>query len=142
MFCSNVESVDHLFFTCPVARFLWGIVRCAFAFRTVPVKFDSLPSWLVIFPVKDTVLILVGVAELIWAIWKTQNNACFNGVILQDLTSIVFLIAHFISYCAGLQKTSLQSTQSRRAKLLVLVATEIFHRRHAWGPLVLRLTET
>ena len=30
MFCSNAETIDHLFFECPLARYAWSVVRCAF----------------------------------------------------------------------------------------------------------------
>ena len=34
MFCSKVETLDHLFFECHVACFMWGIVSCAFMLRS------------------------------------------------------------------------------------------------------------
>ena len=117
-----------------------GVIRCAFNLKSIPSSFEMIPGWLESFRIIDRFLVSTGVAALIWAIWKTRNNACFNGVILQDPTSIVFMMSHFISYWTGLQKQKLQSLQRKGAKLLVLVATDVFHRKRGWGPLVQRLT--
>ena len=130
---------DHLFFKCSVAKYIWGIVSCSFSLHKIPESFEDIPRWLESFHINDRLLISVGVAALIWAIWKTRKKACFDGVFLQDPISIVFLMAHYISYWAGLQKQSLRGLQRKGAKMVVLVATEFFHRKQGWGPLVLRL---
>ena len=45
----------------------------------------------IFFSVRDRFLSR-GVAVLIWAIWKTQNNACFNRVVYQDPATIIHLL--------------------------------------------------
>ena len=39
MFCSKVETIDHLFFECTLARYAWSVVACALNLRSVPRKF-------------------------------------------------------------------------------------------------------
>ena len=68
MFCPNVQTIDHLFFSCAVAKYVWSVVRCAFMLRTILVKLTELPRWLENFSVEDRFLISTGVAALIWAI--------------------------------------------------------------------------
>ena len=142
MFCSNVESIEHLFFSCSVARYVWSVMRCAFMLKSIPIGFYDLPRWLETFRVEDRFLILTGVASLIWAIWKTRNNACFNRINPQDPTFIIFMMSYLISYWAGLQRPNLRKTQCKGASLLVLVATEVFHRKQGSGPIVLRLADS
>ena len=48
-----------------VAKYVWGVVRCAFMLKTVPVYFDCLPRWVDTFDVNDRFLISAGVAALI-----------------------------------------------------------------------------
>ena len=72
---------------------------------------------------------------------KTRNKVFFQGIYPGDPTNIIFLKAHYIRYWSGLQKTELQKLQVRGAKLLIMAATEVFHRRQGWGPMILRLTE-
>jgi hypothetical protein len=33
-FCGAPESNDHLFFTCPIAKVIWGVVACSFKQKT------------------------------------------------------------------------------------------------------------
>jgi len=110
--------------------------------NSVPASFDDVPRWLETFSAGDRFVISTGIAALIWAIWKTRNNACLNGVIPQDSMTIIFLMAHFISYWGGLHGPNLRKMQRRGARLLVLVATEFFHRKQGWGPMVLRLSSS
>jgi hypothetical protein len=51
-FCDCEESIDHLFFTCPLARYLWSILNCAFCLPSTPVKFEDLGLWVWNFPSK------------------------------------------------------------------------------------------
>ena len=140
MFCSQVENIDHLFFTCPVARYIWNIAWCAFGLKSIPTSIDEFPRWIDSFTIRDRYLFSTGISALLWAIWKTWNNAYFNGVIPQDPTSVIYLMAHFISYWAALQKPGMREPQRRGARMLVMVATEFYHRSQGWGPLVRRLT--
>jgi hypothetical protein len=33
-FCGAPKSNDHLFFTCPIAKVIWGVVACSFKQKT------------------------------------------------------------------------------------------------------------
>jgi hypothetical protein len=47
MFCASDEIIDHLFFACPLARFVWGIFQCAFNTSTrQPQKMCEVNQWL------------------------------------------------------------------------------------------------
>ena len=136
LFPFSISSRD----TQNVARYIWSIVSCSFCLTSVPSSFDDLPRWLDTFKIKERFVVSSGVAALIWAIWKTRNDACFNGVFPQDPVNVIFLVSHFVSYWAGLQRTDLRKMQRKGARLLLLVAAEFFHQRRGWGPMVLRLT--
>jgi hypothetical protein len=43
-FCDELETIDHLFFECRLARFVWGVVKCATGILDIPVKFKDLSS--------------------------------------------------------------------------------------------------
>lgn len=38
------------------------------------------------------------VAAVCWAIWKTRNNACFEGKLTSNPNELVFLACAFINY--------------------------------------------
>ena len=64
----NVETIDHLFFTCFIDRYIRGVVRCSFNFNYVPVSFDALTAWLESFDLNDRLMLSSGIAALIWAL--------------------------------------------------------------------------
>lgn len=45
-FCGLEETIDHLFVQCPLARFLWNIVTCAFNLPPLPFLMGTVDSGL------------------------------------------------------------------------------------------------
>jgi hypothetical protein len=72
-FCDNKESIQHLFFECPLAKIIWCITHMTFGL--VPPKNVShlFGNWLKVIPKNDLVQIRVGVCAVIWAIWNSRN---------------------------------------------------------------------
>jgi hypothetical protein len=78
-FCSNKESIDHLFFQCGVARFVWNVVSTALNFPVVPSRMDEVCDWLLKFKdLKFRQISAIGVIIVIWGIWKIRNKALFS----------------------------------------------------------------
>ena len=75
-----------------------------FEFNLCSCYFDELPVWNKSFTGSNRRLAAVVVAALIWAIWRTRNDACFKGVLPQDPINIVYLMTHFVSFWTDLQK--------------------------------------
>ena len=78
-------------------------------------------------------LILVGVAAVLWSIWKHRNNACFSQIYPIDPTEIIFCACYWISTWAVLQI----SDEKRRklqwgVQLLKQVTNEIFKSQYGW----------
>jgi hypothetical protein len=44
-FCIDLETVDHLFFECPIAKVIWGIVAICFH-SCRPSSFDQFWRWI------------------------------------------------------------------------------------------------
>jgi hypothetical protein len=38
-FCSHEETNDHLFYTCPISKVVWGVLGKAFDSASVPISF-------------------------------------------------------------------------------------------------------
>jgi hypothetical protein len=45
-FCDQTETLQHLFFDCPLARLLWNIVKCALNINPVLNRQDLFGSWM------------------------------------------------------------------------------------------------
>jgi hypothetical protein len=84
MFCAVDESIDHLFFSCPFARFEWGILQCAFNSHVQRIKRCEVNGWLEKIGGFDRVIAKHVMAAILWSIWKTRNRACFDGVMPSD----------------------------------------------------------
>ena len=79
LFCGQDESIDHLFFRCPLARYVWNTVSVAVGVNCQAVDTQScLTGWLDSFGKKMKKKMAVGVAAVLWGIWKTRNLACFE----------------------------------------------------------------
>lgn len=85
VFCGGTESIDHKFLTCPVAKYLWNVVCCAFNISKVPVSMQQIASWILSFNGKNCRLMAIGITALCWAICKARNLACFQSVVLKIL---------------------------------------------------------
>jgi hypothetical protein len=77
LFCTENESITHLFYECCVATNMWKEVA-EITNRRVVVDFESMAKlW-----VRDTKLKAVNVfyTAVIWCLWKARNGLCFQGV--------------------------------------------------------------
>ena len=45
-FCTKNESIDHLFFTCPVAKITWGIIGLCFGANSIPRNLTQYKHWI------------------------------------------------------------------------------------------------
>jgi hypothetical protein len=101
-FCDENESILHLFFTCPAAKFVWSCVARSIGAPTRPSSFSQFFCWIPNFlPVSRNVQI-ARVAAICWAIWKLRNRACFEGKIIQNPTELICFAVVFMKYWAGL----------------------------------------
>lgn len=139
-FCSNTESLQHLFFECPLAHFLWNVIGCALNLKPILNKEQLFGSWLSNFNKHMKYLVMVGVAAVIWALWRTRNRACFEHVLPYDPIETVFLACNWTENWVVLQK--LEANRRRLvlgARLIKQVASEVFSSRHSWRPGARRL---
>jgi hypothetical protein len=74
-FCSNKETMDHIFFGCAVARFVLGVEACAFHMENLPTKMGEVCSWiLAVKSKKEQKLITTSFAAILWVLWRTRNG--------------------------------------------------------------------
>jgi hypothetical protein len=52
VFCEGKESINHLFFECALAKYLWSFVTCCLCLERAPTCFADIGSWIWRFPVK------------------------------------------------------------------------------------------
>ena len=140
-FCGGVESTDHIFISCSVAKLIWSIMLCAFDVGRKPESVQDLfGGWLRRFVKKKKSLIIVGIAALLWAIWNARNEICFENKKIHDPFVIIHRVTQLINSWAILQpKQGSREELMWGAKLLERVASEIFSASRGWRPGTLRI---
>lgn len=81
--CSDLESLDHLFFRCPFARGIWGRLVLVFSFPRAPLSSsDMWDSWFrELSPFIRLPCSLIA-RVVLWHIWCARNNCVFNSVFI------------------------------------------------------------
>ena len=104
LFCGQEESINHLFFSCPLARYVWNCVSVATGLKChfSDARF-CLTSWLNGFSDKLRKQIMVGVAAVIWTLWKTRNLACFERKWPSEPLEVVRTVCFWIDWWANMQ---------------------------------------
>lgn len=101
-FCSQEETVTHLFFQCSTAKAVWGIVAKCIGANNVPRSFSQSWLWCDRWLPAGKKFHAIGIAAVCWAIRKTRNQACFDGKTLKNPASIICFACALMKYWAGL----------------------------------------
>ena len=96
------ESVSHLFFQCSTAKAVWAIVAKCIGANDVPKSLGQCWLWCEKWLPFGKQFHTVGIAAICWAIWKTQNKACFDGIMIRNPASIICYACALMGYWAGL----------------------------------------
>jgi len=111
--CGARESLDHIMFTCVLARFIWTCLKEALGWVRIPNNLgDFLEIWLPT-GTRDYQLKLFVFSFLFWGLWTTRNKSSIDGVFPKSPTEPLFKILSF------LQKWRLVLKEHNRKKLEV-----------------------
>jgi len=77
-FCPNDENMDHLFFTCPIAKVIWGMIAITLGANNIPENLDQYKIWIEHWLPGGRPVYTFCVAAVCWAIWKRRNAVCFE----------------------------------------------------------------
>ena len=75
LFCSEPETVQHLFFDCCVARVSWDHLSEVLGTQ-IGTDFESVARWWV--SEKNNSVLNTCSAALLWSLWKLRNDLCFQ----------------------------------------------------------------
>jgi hypothetical protein len=77
-FCNEQETINHLFFGCSAAKFVWSAVATVINSPTRSGSFSQFFWWFPQFIPASRNNQIAGLATICWAIWKLRNRACFK----------------------------------------------------------------
>ena len=135
LFCGQDESINHLFFQCPLARYVWNIVSVATGIKC---QFEGadfcLTDWLNGFGKNQKKKMMVGVAAILWGIWKTRNLACFENKWPSEPIEVLHRICFLIDWWANLQKSGNVKLELQvGANLLGRIVEDVFRGARSWA---------
>jgi hypothetical protein len=123
------ESVDHLFFTCPVTKVTWGIIALCFGQNTRPPSYNKFWIWIEMAVPGGENMWLFGLAAVIWATWKIRNRICFEKVDLKNIFEVIFSVFALMHYWVGMHSEETQKMISMAVNLMVNTTMKLMRRR-------------
>jgi hypothetical protein len=72
------ETVQHLFFECALAKFIWRVIQVTFGLSIPLNNKHVFGDWVQRIKEKDKRLLFVGMYVIFWSIWLSQNAIIFN----------------------------------------------------------------
>lgn len=103
-FCTQNEYIDHLFFSCPITKVVWGYVASCIHTRYIPFNMDHCWAWLrsKLSYLKE--IHIVGVSAICWGLWKARNKICFDKILIKSPIDVACHASALIFSWAGLSK--------------------------------------
>jgi hypothetical protein len=139
-FCGICESSPHLLFECFVAKFIWRIVQVAFNLSSTPSTTAHLfCDWIQSFNKSVRNLVLVGCGAVLWAIWRTRNNACFNGKLVFDPIEVIYSCCFWLDAWSVLQSETAREMLLEGSLRIRRTVNEFFARAKGWAPVSRRI---
>ena len=89
-FCSSDESIQHLFFDCHFAKFVWRTVHVSLNLIPPTSVHNLFTSWLHGINRKLKSKILVGASAIYWAIWLIRDDIIFDKAVAPSYLQVIF----------------------------------------------------
>lgn len=106
MFCHQLESVDHLFLTCTVAKQVWfWMGKSQFFFFTQWNTMEDIIEFSFTLSKSEQQAFLMVFSAICWTIWKHRNELCFQNAQPKSGRNIIFLTISLLHYWLGNKKT-------------------------------------
>ena len=101
-FCHHDETINHLFFTCSVAKVVWGVIARVIGANNIPTSISQWWEWCELQFPGGKKFHLWGISAICWAIWKAHNKACFDGKIINKPIEIICHAGALMHFWTGL----------------------------------------
>jgi hypothetical protein len=94
-FGDDRETQEHLFFSCPLEKYIWSAVSVSLNINSNSFGFWGLyHNWFDTSAGRERKAIIIGSIAVIWAVWKTRNKSCFQRIRPGDPTNVILVPFH------------------------------------------------
>jgi hypothetical protein len=131
-FCDSIETVQHLFLSCPFAQIIWRMIYFTYNIPPPANITNMFGNWLNGVEKKDKVRIRIGVSALCWSIWTTRNDLIFNKQKGPNLLQVIRRATHWIQQWAYLLPEDQREVMDNGCNRLLTVTRDFFFRATGW----------
>ncbi|KAG2600329.1 hypothetical protein PVAP13_5KG469507, partial [Panicum virgatum] len=103
-----IETIQHLFFECSLARVVWSIVAIPLKANNIPTSLRQYWNWCSEWTHTSPPMHAFVLAAICWAIWKARSKACFEFKWLKHPAEIICHACSFLKFWTGLHKEEFQ----------------------------------
>lgn len=125
VFCECFETVNHLFFQCPVSKVIWMVVAKCFGATDIPMNLLQCWQWCEQWLPFGKKYHPWGIGAICWAIWKSRNKACFEKKLIKDTLEIICHACALMKFWSGLYAEMDQEQLVEGANTMLRVAKEV-----------------
>jgi hypothetical protein len=124
--CGLDENIQHLFFVCRVARFVWNILFITFNIQPPKSTSHMFGSWIRRFAPRLRKQMIVGIAAICWVLWLNRNDAVFQNIIANSYLQVIFRGTYWIRQWSLLSKEEERRMMKDGCRQLEGVALQFF----------------
>lgn len=137
VFCCEAETIEHLFFTCSMAKYVWSLIGLVIGADCRPENMEQYFVWVQHFLPTGGACYMAGLAAVIWAIWTMRNRVVFDKKQVRSPTEIVCSTCSFLRYWAGLLHGQHRDSLEAGAQTLQETALLFHPKKQAEGTMML-----
>jgi len=132
-FCDHDETINHLFFTCSIAKVVWGVIAKLLGANNIPTSLEQCWEWCEHWLPAGGKFHLWGISALCWAIWKARNRACFERKFIKNPIEILCHAGALMQYWAGLYTEVERKMLINGVNTMLKVATDLLLQKKSSG---------
>jgi len=125
MFCDQLETIDHLFFQCPVAKCVWAMIGQCIGANNTPRDCAQYKLWINMWLPEEQNVHHFGFAAVCWAIWKCRNKAVFDAKLIRHPAEVLLHSCAFMKYWAGLYSSDFHGRLLGGVKVILACAHKV-----------------
>jgi zinc-binding in reverse transcriptase len=107
-FCSEIETVDHLFVQCEFVRKVWFWMGICQDLSIYWHNMDDVLIYAQSLPRKERNAFLTVLSAVCWSMWQCRNTIIFKHKQCRSIRNLIILICSFLNYWSGLFKSEEQ----------------------------------
>jgi hypothetical protein len=90
VFCAHPETIQHLFFECHFAKFIWSTIQITFNIHMHVSVLHLFSVWTTSLGQRMRKFVLIGAAILCWVLWTSRNNIVFDNSPIKTYMQILY----------------------------------------------------